>query len=133
MATDAVSVIREAYGAYAAGDVDTMLGYVDPELEWTYLDPAEEDPPPRVCHGRRELEVALRRQLGQGLTAQLEETVGNGDEVMVVVRIPGVDALRARKADDRNFDVMTVKDGRIVAIRACHDRAEARSAAGLDG
>ncbi len=34
--------------AYASGDLDGMLDLVDPELEWTYLDPALEHPTPQV-------------------------------------------------------------------------------------
>jgi len=39
MWNDNVELIRTAYEAYARGDVVTMLGFVDPDLEWTYLDP----------------------------------------------------------------------------------------------
>jgi len=128
---EAAALIRRAYEAYAQGDIDTMLEFVDPDLEWTYLDPSEPDPSPKVCHGRRELEVALQRQLDGGFRSQLEEVVGEGERAVVVVRTPGLDAVRARKADDRNFDVMTVRDGRIVAIHACHGREEAMSIAGF--
>ena len=118
-------LIRRAYQAYADGDLPTMLAFVDADLEWTYLDPSFENPEPQVCHGRRELEAALERQASRGLRAELEEVVGHGDRVMVVIRTPGVDAYRARQADDRNYDVLTVRDGRIVALRACRDRQEA--------
>ena len=57
--------------------------------------------------------------------------MGNGDRVMVVVRIPGVDAHRVRKADDRSFNVMTVRQGRIVAMRDCRDSHEALVIVGL--
>jgi len=33
-----VQVIRRAYEAYARGDVTAVLGIVDPDLEWTFLD-----------------------------------------------------------------------------------------------
>jgi hypothetical protein len=66
-----------------------MLALVDPELEWTYLDPSLEHPQPQVCHGRHELASVLQRQAERGLRAQLEEVVGHGDQVMVVVRTPG--------------------------------------------
>ena len=46
-------LVREAYAAYGRGDVDRMLTFVDPELEWTYLDPSMENPEPRTCHGRK--------------------------------------------------------------------------------
>ena len=122
-------LIRKAYEAYSRGDVAAMLRSVDPDLEWTFLDPSLEDPEPQVCHGRHELKKALQRQAEQGLQAELEEVSAHGDRVMVVVRIPGVDALRARKADDRNYAVFTVRGGKIIALRDCRDRKEAMAAA----
>jgi ketosteroid isomerase-like protein len=124
-------VVRTAYEAYARGDMKAMLDFVDPDLEWTYLDPSALDPEPQVCHGRDELEHALERRAASGLKSELEEVIGNGDRVMVVVRTPGIDALRARKADDRNFDVLTLRGGTIVALQGCRDRAEALRIAGI--
>jgi ketosteroid isomerase-like protein len=125
------ALIRTAYAAYLRGELDALLELVHPDLEWTYLDPGLADPPLQTCHGRGEVEAALRRQAQQGLTAQLEEVLANADRVMVGVHIPGVDATRLRQTNDRNYDVFTVQDGRIVAIRACHDRAEALAVAGI--
>lgn len=125
-------LIRGAYEAYSRGDLATMLQLVDPDLEWTYLDPSSEDPEPQVCHGRHELATALQRRAEHHLKADLEEVAVRGDQVMVAVRTPGVDAFRVRKADDRNYAVFTVRDGRIVALRDCRDRQEARAIAGIE-
>ncbi len=65
MSSENVQLIRAAYEAYARGDLVAMLGFVDPDLEWTYLDPALEDPKPQVCHGRHELEEALKGGLNE--------------------------------------------------------------------
>jgi ketosteroid isomerase-like protein len=127
-----VELIHAAYQAYAKGDVATMLGLIDSDLEWTYLDPSQENPEPQVCHGRSELAAALDRRTERGLTAELEEVLGNGDRVMVVTRTPGVDVYRVRPANDRNFSVFTVRDGRIVALRDCRDRQEALAIAGIE-
>ena len=124
-------LIRGAYDAYSRGDLAAMLQLVDPDLEWTYLDPGLEDPEPQVCHGRHELATALRRQAERHLKANLEEVAVNGDQVMVAVRIPGIDAFRMRQTNDRNFAVFTVRDGRIVALRDCRDRKEAMAIAGI--
>jgi uncharacterized protein len=131
MSADNENLVRRAYEAYAAGDVATMMTFVDADLEWTFLDPAFEDPDLRVCRGSRELEVALQRQARRGLKSRLEEVHANGDRVMVAVHTPGLDALRARQSDDRNYDVLTIHDGRIVAMRACRNREEALSTAGV--
>jgi hypothetical protein len=124
-------LVRGWYQAYAAGDTETLLGFFSPDLEWTYLDPAFEDPEPRVCYGRAELVKGMRRLAARGLPAQLEEVLANGDRVLVVVHTPGLDRMRVRQAADRNFDVLTVTDGQITALRACRDRAEALAVAGI--
>jgi ketosteroid isomerase-like protein len=126
-----VARVREAYAAYTAGDTAALLDMVDPALEWTYLDPATVDPSPQTCHGRGELKVALARQAGRGLRMRLDEILGHDDKVLVVVHTPGVDAHRATPADDRNYEVLTLRDGQIVALRACHSRAEAIEFAGI--
>jgi ketosteroid isomerase-like protein len=53
------ALVREAYEAYGRGDVAGMLEFVDPKLEWTYLNPAFENPEPETCHGRDQLQLAL--------------------------------------------------------------------------
>ena len=35
-------IVREAFLAYDRGDVARMMDFVDPDLEWTYLDPGLE-------------------------------------------------------------------------------------------
>lgn len=125
------ALVRAAYEAYGRGDVAGMLEFVAPELEWTYLDPAFENPEPQTCHGRDQLQRALERQAGQGLAAQIEEVTARGDKVMVVIRTPGLDRLRVRQAGDRNYLVLTLDQRRITAMRACRDRDEARRLAGI--
>ena len=66
-----------------------------------------------------------------GLRAELEEVVAAGDRVMLVMHTPGIDEYRHRQADDRTYDIVTVRDGRIIGLHACRDRSEARSLAGI--
>jgi ketosteroid isomerase-like protein len=130
-ADENVARVRAAYDAYTQGEIASLLDIVDPDLEWTYLDPATLNASAQTCHGRGELKTALARQAGRGLRMHLEEIVGHDDKVLVVVRTPGVDAHRATPADDRNYEVLTLRDGRIIALRACHSRAEAVAIAGI--
>jgi len=131
MPNENADLIRRAYEAYANGDLAAMLEFVDPDVEWTYLDPTLEDPIPQVCHGRHELEQVLRHWAEHGLRAELEEVSSSGELVMVGVRTPGVDAHYGRRGDDRAYSVFTVRDGRIVALRDCCDRQEALNLTGL--
>jgi ketosteroid isomerase-like protein len=125
------ALVREAYEAYGRGDVARMLEFVDPELEWTYLNPAFENPEPQTCHGRDQLQWALERQAGQGLASQIEEIVASGDKVLVVIHTEGIDRVRVRQADDRNYLVLTLDQQRIIRMQACRNREEARSLAGI--
>jgi ketosteroid isomerase-like protein len=131
MSNENAELVRRAYQAYASGDLDGMLALVDPELEWTYLDPALKHPTPQVCYGRQELEQVLRHWAEHGLRAELEEVTSAGELVMVSVRTPGVDAHHGRPGDDRAYSVLTVREGRIVALRDCRDRQEALQVAGV--
>ena len=131
MSKENAELIRRAYQAYANGDLDAMLEYIDPDLEWTYLDPALEHPTPQVCHGREELEQLLGHWAEHGFWAELEEVTSSGELVMVGVRTPGVDAHHGRRGDDRAYSVFTVREGRIVALRDCRDRQEALQVAGI--
>jgi ketosteroid isomerase-like protein len=120
-------IVREAFLAYDKGDIAGMMEFVDPDLEWTRLGTTE----PQTCHGRLELEKALRRQAEYGLHGHVEQVVAAGEKVILVMRTPGVDQYHDREGDDRTYDVVTVRDGLIVTLRACRDRGEARSLAGI--
>ncbi len=124
-------IVREAFLAYDRGDVARMLDFIDPGLEWTYFDRGVGDSQPHVCHGRDELEQVLRLQSQRGLRSELEEVVATGDQVILVMRTPGLDRYRHREGDDRTYDVVTVRDGLIVELHACRDHGEARSLAGI--
>src|SRR5262249_23516926 len=137
-------IVREAFRAYDRGDVARMMDFVDPEVDWTYRDPELAGSEPQICHGRGGLEKALPRQAarrpraqlgeviaGRGRVARVEEVMGAGEGVMLVMRTPGVDEYRRQQADGRTYDIATVRGGLIVGLKACRDRSEARSLAGI--
>jgi ketosteroid isomerase-like protein len=84
-----------------------------------------------VADATLRLSLRLWRPSLRRRRSEVEEIAASGDKVMVVVHTPGIDRHRARQADDRNFLVLTLREGRVVAMRACRDRAEARDFAGL--
>jgi ketosteroid isomerase-like protein len=123
--TSPEQIARSAYAAFKEGDVSSVLELVDPDLEWTFLDPSVPDPEPAVCFGRDQLAYWMSRSSGWQLQAELEEVVANGDRVLIVTRSPGIDQLRARSTGDRNFYVLTIRNSKIAGLRACRDRSEA--------
>jgi ketosteroid isomerase-like protein len=131
MSDENESVVRAAYEAYGRGEVNRLLELVHPDLEWTYLDPSMENPQPQTCHGREELAAALGQQAERGLVSEVQEIASSSDKVMVAVRTPGADQQRAWQAEDRGYLVLTLDQGRIVAMRDFRDRDEACGFAGL--
>lgn len=129
MPADNVEIVRVAYTAYADGDFTAILDLIDPDLEWTFLDPTVEDPVDQVCHGRDQLRHALGRMQDRGLRVDLEDVTRFGDKVLVTTRTPGLDVHRARKTNDRNFHVLTLDNGRITAMQACRNREDALAVA----
>ena len=127
MSAENEALVRGAYDAYGRGDVTRLLELVHPDLEWTYLDPSFEDPQPQVCHGRDQLAWALGLEAGRGGISELEEIDSCGDKVMVVVHTPGADQHRAWRGNDRNYLVLTLRQGQVVAMQAFRDLASARS------
>jgi ketosteroid isomerase-like protein len=125
MPADNVEIVRGAYSAYADGDFSALLDMIEPDLEWTFLDPSVEDPVDQLCHGRDQLRHMLARMQGRGLRVELENVRGFGAKVLVTTLTPGLDAHRARKTNDRNFHVLTVQDGRITAMQACRNHEDA--------
>jgi SnoaL-like domain len=116
MSNENAELIRRAYQACADGELAAMLELVDPELEWTYLDPALEHPTPQVCHGRQELEQVLRGWVEHGVRVELEEIAGSGALVMVGVRTPGFDAQYGWRRGDRTYSPQATGSGRLDAL-----------------
>jgi ketosteroid isomerase-like protein len=133
MSEENEALVRGAYEAYGRGDATMLLELVDPDLEWTYLDPSAADPHPQVCHGRDELAWALRRLAKRGGQSELEEVASCGDKVMVAVHTPGLDQHRAWQGNDRNYMVLTLRQGKIVAMRAFRNLDAARGFTSEDG
>jgi ketosteroid isomerase-like protein len=132
MTIGSTEVVRLAFQAFLQNDLPGLREFVDPNLEWTFLDPAQVDPDPDTCFGREHLERAATKWASMGLTTALEELGGSGDKVAVVLHAPGLDRFRARAAEDRNFHLVTVREHRITAIRACRDRTDLVDRAGFD-
>jgi ketosteroid isomerase-like protein len=124
-------IVREAFLAYDRGDIARMMEFVDPDLEWIYSSPGSADSQPRIRHGGAELEKVVRQAADRGLRTQLEGVIAAGDRVILVTRTPSVDEDGHRHAGDLTYDVVTVRDGLIVELRACRDHAEAQSLAGI--
>ncbi len=78
------------------------------------------------------MEAVLGYRSQHGLKAEFEEVAGVGERVMVGSRIRGLGTSFGRPGEDQSYTVLTVRGGRIVAMRDCRDRRDALEIAGLE-
>ena len=127
--TVAMATLREAYSAFNRGDMDAAVAGLDPHIEWS--EPPE-FPGGGAYHGREAVKGYLtqsRANWAEG-ASEPEQMIPAGDRIVVMVharfRLKGSETWQ----DVKLADVYTVRDGKIVAMRAFADRQEALRWAG---
>jgi ketosteroid isomerase-like protein len=127
-----ITALREAYAAFNRGDMDAAVASLDPQIQW--VEPAE-FPGGGTYHGRDAVKGYLEqsRAAGVEVISEPKRFITAGDRVVVFV-----DARVRRKGSEewqevRLADVYTIRDGKLVAMRAFADRQEALRWAGVEG
>ena len=120
----AMVTLREAYAAFNRNDIDAAVAGLDPQIEWS--EPPE-FPGGGAYHGREAVKGYLtqsRANWTEG-ASEPEDMIPAGDRIVVMVharfRLKGSETWQ----DVRLADAYTVRDGKIVAMRAFADRKEA--------
>jgi ketosteroid isomerase-like protein len=120
----AMATLRAAYAAFNRNDIDAAVAGLDPQIEWS--EPAE-FPVGGSYHGRDAVKGYLtqsRANWAEG-ASEPEDMIPAGDRIAVMVharfRLKNSEAWQNVKL----ADVYTVRDGKIVAMRAFADRQEA--------
>ena len=107
-----------------AGDIDAAVAGLDPQIEWSE---PESFPGGGMYHGRDGARqyLAQSRAAWAEVNSEPEQFIAAGDRIVVFVHA----RVRAKESKDwqevRLADVYTVRDGKIVAMRAFADRQEA--------
>jgi ketosteroid isomerase-like protein len=126
---------RESSGDITEGIIRTALESADLEEFQDLLDPnvrwgAPGDPQPS-CQNRKQVLAWYRRGREAGVRASVGEVTRHGDKVLVGLRVTGnAPAGEGPGVADR-WQVLTVKGGLVVDIRAYDDRTEAAADAGV--
>ncbi len=114
--TEPLSVVREMYAAFAAGDEARLRQLLHPDVAW------------RQCEGfpggahRRGVEAVLagvlrgNRATWRGFAAPIERYVASGDDVVALGRYEGTHAETGKAMRAVFAHVYRVRDGRIVAF-----------------
>jgi ketosteroid isomerase-like protein len=127
----AIIALRSAYAAFNRGDMGSAVEGLDPQIAWT--EPAE-FPGGGTYHGREGAKQYLTqsRAAWAEVNSEPERFIAAGDRIVVFVHA----RVRAKGSDQwqevRLADVYTVRDGKIVAMRAFADRGEALRWVGVE-
>jgi ketosteroid isomerase-like protein len=121
----AITALRGAYAAFNRGDMDAAVESLDAQIDWT--EPAEFAGGGRPYHGREEVKGYLtesRAGWAEG-SSEPERFITAGDRIVVFVharfRLKGKNEWQ----EVRLADVYTVRDSKIVQMKAFADRREA--------
>jgi hypothetical protein len=127
----ASETVRAAFDGFARNDRDAVLRLIDDRFVWTFYDPFEDVPKLQSCSGRSEITRRMRNYPASAW--RLLEVEPFGRRVAVTTSSPSERLRPSWRTTDLNFHVVEVDNGRIVALRACRDRAEAVRLASAEG
>ena len=132
MSQENVEIVHDSWQAFAAGGLDALTEFWDPEIDWRAIEGAPDDV--GEMHGPE----AVRRYLQdwvdtfEGLTVVAEELLEVEDQrVVTVIRVSGRAKLSGIETELRLAVVNSVRDGKIVRGREYIDREQALEAEGL--
>jgi hypothetical protein len=116
---DNVAIIRSAYGAFAKGDVPTVLGLFDPKIEWREAEhfPYWTGAPFVGADAIVQGVFARLRQDFDGFQVDVRRIVGAGDTVLAEVRYKGTGKTTKRPLDAQAAHVWDLRDGKIVRFQ----------------
>jgi ketosteroid isomerase-like protein len=127
-----LEIVRRVCDAFAAGDLDSVLSLVSPEIEWdfSHADTWLED---QVYRGYEGITEFFGKWTGEweDYRFELEEVIDAGDRVVAVVRDEGRGRSSGVKLERRHAEVWTIRDGRVIRIEPFDRKGEALEAVGL--
>jgi ketosteroid isomerase-like protein len=119
-----LDIIRRGYEAFGHGDIDTLLGLFDEQIEWVTPGPAE-----LPTSGRR----TGKEQVAQffGVINDLfeihrfepKEMIAQGDRVVVLGEESATIKATGKVLDNSWAHVFTLRNGRVVAFQEYFDTA----------
>ena len=107
-------------------DLNAAIAYFDRAVVWEGLVPGIE------CPNREAVREMLAESLSDDIEVQHLEVIAGEEHAMLGVRSPQLQELAGVQLNGQLFNVFTIEEGRIVAVRDFAVRAEAQAAAGLE-
>ena len=109
-----VETAKKGYAAFAAGDLETVLGMMDDSVEWVIPGNSTLG---GTYRGKAELTGMFAKLAEKSLTTTPSRFLADGDVVVVLTQIT------AGEESAPQADVMTIRDGKIVKAHSLGDTA----------
>jgi ketosteroid isomerase-like protein len=115
-----IELLHRVWGAMSgAGDLSVLEGTLDPEAQWLGVEDGQ------ICENRKMILKVMKRNLTRGFAGRIEETVEVGGRIVVAFR-PDRPRDDGRPLDQGiAYVVVTMRDGQIIELKGCADRAAA--------
>lgn len=132
MSQENITIARRLYDAFAAGDVETIIALMSPDIEWVEAEnfPYADNSPYR---GPEAVLTGVFGRLGtewQAFGAHPEEFLDAGDAVVVLGRYSGTCVATGKAMNPQMAHVLRVSDGRITSFRQYVDTLAVARATG---
>ena len=132
MSEENVEVVRRSCEAFVAGDAETALAALDPQIEWHATVGGIDEG--RIVRGHEEVVQSFMDyfDVWERLEMRAEKFIdAGGDDVVVFWHEVAKGRESGVVVETDTGTVQTVRDGKIIRVRSYMDRAEALEAAGL--
>jgi uncharacterized protein len=120
-------LVRDAWEAFARGDVDAAVAAFEPQVRWYAAGDPDGD---GACHCRDDATAFIRRALADGLTAELLDIRDAGDHLVAVIHthVPP----DWQPTPEPHGELVSVRDGKVTEMVVYPAVEDALAAAALD-
>jgi ketosteroid isomerase-like protein len=116
-----IEVVRRAWEAMIEGGPEILGDVLAPDARWYGVEDGQ------LCDGRKAIIDVMSRNLAGRLRGRIEETIQEGSRVIVAFRPEQPARVDRPLQEGIAYMVVTVRDGHIVEMKGCADRAIALS------
>ena len=100
-------LVQRGYDAFAAGDMETLMGLLDDDIEW--VQPGDSTIS-GTFHGKTEVMEHFQRLAEKAPTVTVKRLIAEGDTVVAITDVS------AEGQTGEDADVMTIRDGKTVRM-----------------
>ena len=128
MGSDDVDRVRQAYESFAAGDIQAILDFLDPDVEWRM---ADDEPDSRTLRGHQQVLQLWAETVDtfESFRFEVEDVLAVGDRVVAVTRLYARGKGSGVEVEEAESHLFTIRDGKAVRVEEHRTREQAIEAA----